>query len=184
MNQASGGDSVKYDHFGYLAFLFSLATVISFFVYIVAVYPGVDLQENIKEVATSTPSQPSEAEKIDLSQITEPWKPNPALVVHGKALYAQQCAMCHGSEGKGDGAAGAGLNPKPRNLVTGPWKLGGGYIGLFKALTEGIPGSSMSSYKHLSVVDRWALVQFIDSITQAKVNVSASELEAFARAAK
>ncbi|MCE2944074.1 MAG: hypothetical protein LW828_05040, partial [Xanthomonadaceae bacterium] len=27
--------------------------------------------------------------------------------------------MCHGNEGKGDGAAGAGLNPKPRNLVEG-----------------------------------------------------------------
>lgn len=35
----------------------------------------------------------------------------------GKALYAQQCASCHGSGGKGDGPAAAALQPKPRNLT-------------------------------------------------------------------
>jgi mono/diheme cytochrome c family protein len=35
----------------------------------------------------------------------------------GKALFDQSCAMCHGATGKGDGAAAAALNPKPRNLA-------------------------------------------------------------------
>ncbi len=32
--------------------------------------------------------------------------------------YANFCSSCHGPQGKGDGAAAGGLNPKPRNFVT------------------------------------------------------------------
>lgn len=35
----------------------------------------------------------------------------------GGALYGQNCAACHGPAGKGDGAAAAALNPKPRDLT-------------------------------------------------------------------
>lgn len=33
--------------------------------------------------------------------------------VDAKPLYAQQCAMCHGDAGGGDGVAAAALDPKP-----------------------------------------------------------------------
>ena len=36
----------------------------------------------------------------------------------GKATSEQYCASCHGSSGKGDGPAGAALNPKPKDLST------------------------------------------------------------------
>ena len=35
----------------------------------------------------------------------------------GKALYGQACAACHGAAGRGDGAAGRGLNPPPTDLA-------------------------------------------------------------------
>ena len=35
----------------------------------------------------------------------------------GKTSFDQNCAMCHGATGKGDGAAAAALNPKPRNFA-------------------------------------------------------------------
>jgi len=38
---------------------------------------------------------------------------NPAK---GKEIFQANCAACHGPEGKGDGAAAAALDPKPRNL--------------------------------------------------------------------
>jgi mono/diheme cytochrome c family protein len=38
-----------------------------------------------------------------------------ADVEQGKKLYGQYCATCHGQSGKGDGAAAAALNPKPRD---------------------------------------------------------------------
>lgn len=34
----------------------------------------------------------------------------------GKEKFVQICASCHGETGKGDGPAGAALNPKPRDL--------------------------------------------------------------------
>jgi mono/diheme cytochrome c family protein len=92
--------------------------------------------------------------------------------------------MCHGPQGKGDGAAGQALNPKPRNLVDGPWKKGGGYIGWFDVATNGIPGTSMAPFGHLKVADRWALVQFIDSITKAKVQEDPKKIAEFAKTAK
>jgi mono/diheme cytochrome c family protein len=171
----------QYNRGGMIAFLFSMVFVFAFFIYIVAIHPGIDLQENIQD----PPSASAVAEvAVDVSKVTEPWVANEDMVKHGKKLFAQNCAMCHGNEGHGDGPAGQALNPRPRNLVEGPWKKGGGYIGWFTVLTHGIEGSSMASFAHFKVVDRWALVQFIDSITKAKVKEDAAKVAEFAKTQK
>ncbi|MDR3682697.1 MAG: cytochrome c [Geothrix sp.] len=91
--------------------------------------------------------------------------PNPALMARGKTLFAQTCATCHGPEGKGDGPAGASLNPRPRNFTapTG-WKNGTRLEDIYKTLDEGIKGSSMVSYNYLSKKDRMALVHVVQSL--------------------
>jgi mono/diheme cytochrome c family protein len=171
----------QYNHGGMIAFMFSMAFVFVFFIYIVAIHPGIDLKENIQD----PPSQAVAAEPaIDVSKITEPWVSNPDMVKYGAKVFSQNCAMCHGPEGHGDGPAGQALNPRPRNLVEGPWKKGGGYLGWFDVVTHGIPGTSMASFGHLKVVDRWALVQFIDSITKAKVKEDPAKVAEFAKTAK
>lgn len=43
-------------------------------------------------------------------------KVSPAVLGHGKALFDNTCASCHGPTGRGDGPMSAGLNPKPRDL--------------------------------------------------------------------
>ena len=35
----------------------------------------------------------------------------------GKPIYMQQCMVCHGVSGKGDGPAGKNLNPKPTDFT-------------------------------------------------------------------
>ena len=42
-------------------------------------------------------------------------------VALGNKVYADRCVLCHGPEGKGDGVAAAGLNPKPRNHTDGSY---------------------------------------------------------------
>ena len=91
--------------------------------------------------------------------------PEPGLLERGKALYAKNCEQCHGPEGKGNGPAGAGLNPPPRNLTSPDgWKLGYDRPGIFRVLTEGIKGSSMAAYDYLSPTNRMALVHHVQSL--------------------
>lgn len=169
-----------YNRGGMLAFLFSMAFVTVFFVYIVVGNKGIDLKENLQD----PPSGQQLAAVVDVSKVTEPWVLNEDMIAHGKKLYAQNCALCHGAEGAGDGNAGAALNPKPRNLITGGWKKGGGYVGIYTVLSEGIEGGSMASYAHFKPIDRWALTQFVNSITQDKPAEDAAKVAEFAKAAK
>jgi len=41
----------------------------------------------------------------------------------GKKNYDMLCFTCHGTSGKGDGPAGAALNPPPRNFTLGKFKF-------------------------------------------------------------
>mgnify|MGYP000191304314 CR=1 FL=1 len=41
-----------------------------------------------------------------------------AFADDAKTQYSTFCVACHGAEGKGDGAAGAALDPKPTDLTT------------------------------------------------------------------
>lgn len=95
----------------------------------------------------------------------------PELVAHGKELFAVNCAVCHGAEGKGDGAAGAALNPKPRNFHAGmgEWKNGASAKSIYVTLMYGIPGSGMASYKALPTKDRIALIHFLHTWTPEQV---------------
>jgi mono/diheme cytochrome c family protein len=155
---------------GMVTFVISFVASMLVLVYVAFLSGGVDLKE-IKEQAAveQTIAQAEAPKKIDVSNIKEPWMPSDDLVAHGQQLYKTNCAMCHGDSGKGDGPAGGSLNPKPRNLVEGKWKKGGGRLGLYDVLANGIEGSSMQSYKHMPAVDRWALVHYINSITENKV---------------
>ncbi|HEX8963195.1 MAG TPA: cytochrome c [Rhodocyclaceae bacterium] len=40
-----------------------------------------------------------------------------ANIAAGKALFQQNCVACHGTAGRGDGPAAAGLNPRPADIA-------------------------------------------------------------------
>lgn len=162
---------------GMIAFIFSISFCLIFFVYIAFIHPGVNLKEVAEPVATE--AAPGAAPAIDMAKVEKPWVEDEGVIAHGKKVFATNCAICHGAEGKGDGAAGAGLNPKPRNMVEGKWKMGGDSINLFKTLQNGIAGGSMASFKHLPKSDRWSLVQFVRSITTNKVKDDPAALDKF-----
>jgi high-affinity iron transporter len=69
--------------------------------------------------------------------------PDPA---RGASLYAHSCASCHGAEGRGDGPAGAGLDPPPSNL-TDPARLGAlSPFALYSTIRYGIAGTAMAPF--------------------------------------
>ncbi|GBD27618.1 hypothetical protein HRbin30_02970 [bacterium HR30] len=45
-----------------------------------------------------------------------------AAMKEAKEIWQTRCATCHGTGGKGDGPAGAALNPKPRDLTSEEWQ--------------------------------------------------------------
>jgi mono/diheme cytochrome c family protein len=171
----------EYNRGGMYAFAFSMVFVFAFFIYLVAINKGVELDENVRD-----PNAPAAAAgpAFDITTVKEPWVSTPEVVAYGAKVFKTNCAMCHGDQGKGDGAAGAALNPKPRNLVEGKWTQGEGVIAHFKVLQHGITGSSMASFAHFKPADRWALVNFIDSITENKSKDDPAKIAEFAKTAQ
>jgi len=178
----------SYNRGGYIAFLFSMAFSLAFFVYVTVIHPGVDLKETRDQPAAGAEQtlagEGAAVQAVDISKVEKPWVENEGVAAHGAKVYANNCAVCHGAGGAGDGVAGAALNPRPRDLIAGQWTKGGDSIGLFKSITDGIPGTSMAAFAHIPVADRWAMVQFIHSITKNKVQDDPAKLEAFAKSAK
>jgi caa(3)-type oxidase subunit IV len=97
------------------------------------------------------------------SQFKTPWVSSPELIAHGKEQFMAQCVVCHGPEGKGNGVASAGLNPKPRNFTSGDnWKNGRKPSQVFGTLTHGL--NAMPSFATLPTDDRWSLASYVLSL--------------------
>src|SRR5512138_3658438 len=52
----------------------------------------------------------------EFANAKNPFEGNADAVTAGKTVFDTNCAACHGNDAKGDGPAGASLNPKPANL--------------------------------------------------------------------
>ena len=158
---------------GLIAFLSSIAFVFVFFFYIVFVNKGVTLDEKISDPA------PADAVKFDLASVKEPWVAAPEVAAAGQKLYKANCAACHGE--KGDLVGGIA---NARNLVEGQWKAGSGSIAHYKVLQNGLPGTQMMAFKaSLKNYERWAIVQFIDTITNNKSKDKLEDVATFAKTA-
>ena len=87
----------------------------------------------------------------------------PPSIARGRALFVSHCAVCHGTEGRGDGPAAGGLLQRPADLTaahTADHTPGD----LFWWITHGL-GLAMPAFgDQLSVGDRWDLVNFVRTL--------------------
>jgi high-affinity iron transporter len=83
----------------------------------------------------------------------------------GRALYETSCAACHGATGLGDGAAGAKLDPRPRNFHERERQAALSPFALFSTITYGLAGTGMAAYeKQLDEASRWDLAFYVGSL--------------------
>ena len=99
-------------------------------------------------------------------------RPNPVTAdrasrQRGRKLFAANCASCHGASARGDGPAGAALNPRPADLTVMAgqhpdgdfaWKIANGR------------GPMPAWNGQLSEKNIWDLVNFIQSLAGPKKN--------------
>jgi mono/diheme cytochrome c family protein len=98
---------------------------------------------------------------------TNPLAGNADAAAAGQALYMSTCATCHGDSAKGDGPAGAALDPKPADLVAAAAEFSDG--SLYYIISEGgtVTGmsASMVGYKTLFSDDElWQVVAYLKTL--------------------
>ena len=83
-------------------------------------------------------------------------------IERGKNLFKTYCIACHGPQGRGDGPAAAGLNPKPPNLV----KMAGHHTdGDIAWKIENGRGAMPAWKGKLKETEIWDLTNFIQTLS-------------------
>lgn len=75
----------------------------------------------------------------------------------GAALYAQNCASCHGTNGDAKTPAAVRMDPPPIDFTDRSRARERSVFGLYQVIEQGLEGTAMPSFAHLSPEDRWAL---------------------------
>ncbi|GFM88215.1 cystathionine gamma-synthase [Pseudomonas cichorii] len=97
--------------------------------------------------------------------------PDPA---RGAPLYAQNCSVCHGDTGAGDGPAGIGLTPAPANLRDAARLDRLSLYDIYNTLGLGITGTDMPAFAdQLDDRQRWDIATYIASFSAQPVSTPA-----------
>ena len=92
-------------------------------------------------------------------EIINPLSGDAQAIVQGKQLFTNMCAVCHGNTGKGNGAAGVALKPKPADFLSAKIRKESDGA-LYWKLTQG--KAPMASFQAaLSDQQRWELINYI-----------------------
>jgi high-affinity iron transporter len=86
----------------------------------------------------------------------------------GRALYAQQCASCHGDQGKGDGPGSSQASVTPYDFTRAEFagmRESPGPAVLYAILTRGIDGTLMRSFSNdLGGWERLAVIAYVTQL--------------------
>jgi mono/diheme cytochrome c family protein len=83
---------------------------------------------------------------------------------HGRALFLEHCALCHGVRGDGQGERTEGLTRRPRDFTSAEWRRSTSPRHVFFAIREGLAGTPMPQWKSLSEEDAWDLTAYVLSV--------------------
>jgi high-affinity iron transporter len=78
-------------------------------------------------------------------------------LARGNALYAQNCASCHGESGDAKTPLAVGMDPPPIAFTDRARARERSLFALYQVIDQGLEGTAMSSFGHLPEGDKWAL---------------------------
>lgn len=125
----------------------------------------------------ATASFPLQVREDPTLALVNPFADDLAAAAVGARIYAGNCASCHGDTGRGDGPAGAGLQPPPADLTVhlAPGKHSDGEI--FRWVRDGAPGSAMPPFgETISEENRWKLISYLRTLPAAQAAEAAGPL--------
>ena len=116
----------------------------------------------------------------DLVEIPKPPGFSTESAERGRQVYEEnQCADCHGDQGRGDGPSAPTLTDQWDNHIrpadlTKRWTFIGGSSrqDIYRTFMTGLDGSPMPSYSIDPVEDRWALVDYVYSLSEDEIDYS------------
>lgn len=93
----------------------------------------------------------------------------------GAALYAQNCAACHGATGGGDGPLAADLDPPAIAFADVDRARQRSAFGLYQVINQGLDGTAMASFAHLSTDEQWDLAFYVGRFAFTEEQAAAGE---------
>lgn len=84
--------------------------------------------------------------------------------VRARRLFAENCASCHGAEGRGDGIAARGMEPPPTDFHDAERWGQRTLYGLYSTITGGVDDTRMRAFDELSEDERWDLAFLVGSM--------------------
>lgn len=109
---------------------------------------------------------------INLWKKSEHHKPNvdsATAANAGAGIFRQNCAVCHGTNGLGNGPNALAMNKKPANFTNPFFKAYSDETWYYK-VAEGVPGTRMPRWKlTLEPEQMWYLVAFLKTLPQDAV---------------
>ncbi len=91
------------------------------------------------------------------------------------ALFAANCAACHGAEGRGDGALAKGMEPAPSNFHEEDRMKQRSIYGLYNTIALGVGGTPMRPFSEITEADRWVLAFFVSGMRATPEAVAQGE---------
>lgn len=96
----------------------------------------------------------------------------PETLALAQELYQNDCAGCHGSEGRGDGTNATMLTAKPTAFTNLKWMVNRSGVDLYQAISQGVPPAMPAFQDRYSPEERWALVAYLRQMSFASSNVA------------
>jgi len=98
--------------------------------------------------------------------------PNPD---RGAALYAANCASCHGALGDGKGPAAARLDPPPIDFTNLARARLRSTFALYQVIGQGLDGTAMPGFTSLSATERWDLAFYVGRFAYPAARIGEGE---------